>query len=287
MPKPKLILWGNCQAGFLAEVLRASPEFMAAFELRFYRNFTRPGVFDYETCPAEELENCAVLLYHKVFTPQFVRAAAKRLEHLSARALRIPLPYLKCTLYWPFFDTASDPLLITPDNPWGVLPYRSPVLDDWIREGHDDEAIIRAFGALDPAEHLDLHRQEQETYKRWLLLERDSEGKLEFASFLMRNWRNSLLFYVQNHVAKPVLLHLANQILAQLDLPRLGPRDIARCDCGQHVTYPVHPGAARRYGIGFVKEGTRYSLNGKLYTFREFLRFYLAAARGELKPQAE
>lgn len=255
--------------------------------MRFYQNFTRPGVFDYESCPAEELENCDVLLYHKVYTPQFMQTADKRLAHLSARALRIPLPYLKCNLYWPFFDTAPDPLLVSPENPWGVLPYRSPVLEGWIREGHDDEWIIRVFSALDPAEHLDLRHWKQKTYKRWLLLERDSEGKLEFASFLRRNWRNSLLFYFQNHVAKPVLLHLANQILAQLDLPQLGMRDIARCDCGQHVTYPVHPGAARRYGIAFAKEGTRYSLHGNHFTFREFLRFYLAAARSELKPKAE
>lgn len=281
MAKLKLIIWGNCQAGFLAEALRASPELLTRFEVKNYQNFTRPGVFDYESCPLEELENCDALVYHKVYAPEFAEAANLRLAHLPERALRIPIPYLKSNLYWPFFNSVATPMLVTPENPWGALPYRSFILDSWIGQGYSDDYIVEAFSALDPAEHLDMQLLEKETYDRWRSLEANSEGKLKFAVFLMQNWRRSMQFYIYNHVAKPILLHLANQILAHLDVPPLSMKDIAKCHCGQHVTYPVHPGVARFYGISFAKAGTRYSLDGANYTFKEFLRFYLATARAE------
>ena len=281
MQKQKLILWGNCQADFLSTVLRQSEDLMARFEIKYYSNFSTPGVFDYESCSTTELQSCDVLIYHRVFTPAFVEAATERLAYLPARCLRIPLPYLKNNLYWPFFNTVATPIGVTTEFPNGRLPYRSHIIDSWIQKGLSDEAIVEAFSALDPAEHLDMDLLERDTYERWRSLEAGAEGKLKFASFLMQNWRGNMLFYIYNHVSRPILLHLANQILAQLDAPELSLRDIAKCESGQNITYAVHPGAARYYGISFAKEGSRYSLAGKHYTFPDFIRFYLSVARTE------
>lgn len=281
MKKLKLILWGNCQADYLAEALRASPDLTARFEISYYTNFSTPGVFDYASCPVEELSGCDVLLYHKVFTPEFVEAAAERLSCLPPHCLRIPLPYLKSNLYWPFFNTVVTYLGVSPERHAGILPYRSCILDGWLRQGMADDDIVEAFTALDPAEHLNLRLLERETYDRWKSLEAGSEGKLKFASFLMENWRLGMQFYLYNHVAKPILLHLANQILAHLDAPALHLKDIAKCRGGQDVVYPVHPGAARFYGIRFAKESTRYNVGGRNRSFQEFIRLYLATARAE------
>lgn len=284
MPKQKLILWGNCQADYLARVLRLSQDLSARFELKYFSNFSTPGVFDTESCPIEELQSCDVLVYHRVFTPDFVKAADERLAQLPAHCLRFPLPYLKSNLYWPFFNTVATPIGITPKLPYGLVPYRNHIIDSWIQRGLSDNAIVEAFCALDPAEHLDMELLERDTYERWRSLEAGAEGKLKFASFLMQNWRGSMLFYVYNHISKPVLLHLANQILSQLGAPELSARDIAKCDSGQAVSYPVHPGAARYYGISFAKEGTRYSLAENNYTFAEFIRFYISMARKAPSP---
>lgn len=287
MPKPKIILWGNCQAQYLAVILRASPHLNARFEIKDYLNFSRPGIFEPSLVPDAELAACRVLIYHKIYDPKYSAAATAKLSLLPQDVLRIPLPYLKCNLYWPFFNSVIEPMAASPKYPWGLLPVRSPVLDAWLQKGLDDEAITRAFAALDPAEHLNLDLLEKDSYAAWKRLEAESEGQLKFTAYLMENWRSSLQFYIYNHSAKPLLLHLANQILARLDAPALSLRDIAPCACRQDISYPVHPGAARYYGLSFAKPGTRYGLGDKHYSFEEFIRFYLAAARAEAKRQHE
>lgn len=286
MPKPKLILWGNCQAQYLAEILRTSPYLEPRFEIKDYLNFSRPGVFDPDIMPDEELAACRVLLYHKLYHPASRQASAAKLALVQQNALRIPLPYLKCNLYWPFFNTVIKPMAVSPSYPWGLLPVRSPVLDGWLQKGLPDDAIVAAFAALDPAEHLNLGLLEKDALASWKRLEAESEGKLKFAAYLADSWRGCLQFYIYNHIAKPLLLHLANQILAHLGAPALSMKDIAPCACGQDVAYPVHPGAARHYGLAFAKPGTRYGLGGKHYTFEEFIRFYLRAARAEAAAKA-
>lgn len=276
--KDAILLYGTCQATALAEMLTFSPELTRRFSVSAHLNVTGPGRERHEMpCTDEELAKCTVFIYHETKSARLREIVKDMKARLPKGALTLRFPYITSNLYWPMQYTAAIPLGVSEEAPYGVISFRSPVLDVLLEKG-DRQAAIAAYEAYDPTSWKDTEELKQSTFSYWERLDRECPD-LSVSGFLRERWQKELLFYLFNHPAKAVYRHVANQILGILGYPRLPKAVEQKNCCYDGYILPIHPNVAREYGLSFGPVPFLYK--GKTYSFKEFLVFYAHLAGKE------
>lgn len=278
--KKRLVIYATCQGQYLSRVLGCSQALANDFRIEFYPNYSGPGCFSAPPFSPERLDDCQVFLYHAVKNEEGRRVVASLLAALPPGALCLTLPYVTSNIYWMAHLTRGKPLGVTPRHRFGLIPYPCPVLDRLIEAGGNPRRILDAFVRLDLDNLIDIDAVIRETVACWKELDAQQNG-LRVAQWLMSGYRDEMLFYMYNHPAKPVLLHLANQVLDVLGHPPLALSDLRGVDCGQGAMIPLHPRLAERLGLGFGRRGARYNTTMGLLGFEEFVIRYIALRRAE------
>jgi hypothetical protein len=255
------IIHGNCQGETLAALLLASPEFVAAWRVEYYVNFTRQAI------PDESLGRCGLFLHQRLgeqwgeFSSEALRARLPR----GARSISFPNMLFKG--YWPFWSGEPG------------FDYRDTLLDSLLDRGlAPPEALAMAL-RLDLDRHFGLAGLLADTLARERGKERLSD--VGYVHLIEESYRAEKLFQSVNHPRKRLMLHAADGVLALLGLPPLPEGVKAACpELYPEFELPIHPKVAAFHGLKFCGGDTRFNVYGQSLTYREYAALYLDCRAG-------
>lgn len=277
MIRPNIIIYATCQGEYLGNLLRSVPS-LSSHDIYLYRNYGQPGVFQAPDISDEKLGRCNLLIYHAVRNDTGQAVLRQLFGRLKQGALRVELPYVTSNLYWLLHRRIWTPLGVSPAKRYGIIPYRSDLLDMLVDSGLREDEVVRLYMSLPIDQVVDVDAAVAETFSYWNDLDQRTKG-ISVAPFLRERFRHEMLFYMFNHPSKTVFLHIANQLLDLLGFPGLSEGALRGVNCGQKDMMPVHPGLARRLGLRFVRETSRYLVGGRVMGFESYVRMYCCLRR--------
>lgn len=250
------IIHGNCQGETLAALLAASPEFVAAWRVEYYVNFTRQAI------PDESLARCGLLL-HQHLGGQWGEFSSDALRaRLPREARPICFPNMLFKGYWPFWSGEPG------------FDYRDTLLDSLLERG------LSPPQALAMALRLDLDRLHglggllADTLAREREKERLSD--VLYVDEIEGLFRAEKLFQSVNHPRKRLMLHAADGVLKLLGLPPLPEGFKAVCpELYPEFELPIHPRVAAFHGLTFCGGETRFNVYGQSLTYAQYAALYL------------
>ena len=250
------VIHANCQGEPLAELLMASPGFAARWRVLTYTNYTR------EAIPESVLENASLFLYQHL-GPEWGEVGSEALlARLGCRARPVCIPNMFFLGYWPFWTNESP------------MEFGDYLLDKLYASGAGKPEILRVYLRGDVAKMADFEAVAMRSLE--MEFAKEKRCAVKTADFVAANWRNLRLFQTVNHPDTPLLLHMAQALLAHLGFSPLPP-DV--CDAYSYgyegFCLPIHPGVAAFHGLPFAGEETEYPVFGRTMTFARYVSRYV------------
>lgn len=267
--KRRLLVYGNCQAGWLTKSLGQHAEIAAQYDIVY--------LSDYHQTPPD----------HPALQPGFfatctdavwqTASGCKRPEFVSAlrsdcRQIRFPTLWLK--LLWPTYaiDPRNQP---EPEYPWGRYPYGDRLVMKLMQEGVSLDDLPQRYLETDLNRIVNLDRFAEMSLAELRFNDRQSD--LAIAPFIEGTFRARKLFGTVNH---PTLLML-QQIYLGVTAALLGtsvpenpppPADAAEV-LGSEET-PLHPQIIAHFKLQWARPGLRWRYRSAFLTLDEYLRAY-------------
>lgn len=279
------LIHANCQGDPLARLLAASPQFAARYEIRRYTNYLRERV-----APAE-LSGCGLFLYQHLGEKWDDHASDKLLSMVNPTARVLRLPNMLFTGYWPFWTNKSP------------MDFGDAFLDRLVSMGLGMAEILHVYLHGDIAAKYDLDAM----LRASLDVERDKERGADVergragcrdvdrgngaagrvlpggipavvaptVELVESLWKEERLFATINHPNRRLVLHVAEGVLAALDMDPLPPavRD-GFTDPYPEFELPIHPQVAAHHGLAFGGPDATYNIYGRRMTFDDYVRRY-------------
>uniref|UniRef100_B8DRT4 Polysaccharide biosynthesis enzyme WcbI domain-containing protein n=1 Tax=Nitratidesulfovibrio vulgaris (strain DSM 19637 / Miyazaki F) TaxID=883 RepID=B8DRT4_NITV9 len=273
------LIHANCQGDPLAQLLAASPQFAARYEIRRYTNYLRERV-----APAE-LSGCGLFLYQHLGEKWDDHASDRLLAMVNPAARVLRLPNMLFTGYWPFWTNKSP------------MDFGDSFLDRLVSMGLDMAEILHVYLHRDIAAKYDLDAM----LRASLDVERDKERGSDVergraggdggvagalpggipavvaptVELVETLWKQERLFATINHPNRRLVLHVAEGVLAALGMDPLPPavRD-GFTDPYPEFELPIHPQVAAHHGLAFGGPDATYNIYGRRMTFEDYVRRY-------------
>lgn len=256
--RPLAIVYGNCQAEPLRQILAASPQFAASFE-----TVQIPPVHSITGSQLKILEDLLPRIGLIIGQPvsNNYRGMKLGLDQISQRACDLRLiswPSLYWEVPFPFMVYVHLQLRQAVDAP--IVRY------------HDLRFLSCASRQLGPAEaaaFLDEYKPAADGLEsiikksRLTTAEREQKCDIKLFSWIQEPENSNRAFWTVNHPARYVLERVAEEIhhALGLDFEKLGGRDLL-----SGVSAPVHPASSGR---------TDWVVNGKVLPQRDLLALHL------------
>lgn len=271
-----ILVYGNCQAGVYADMLRNLSGSTRA--VRYLMSFNHPT----EAQPrltAEDFETCTLVL-EQVDAGNPMRSVLGR--DAPSRAKVVRFPPLDCNLLWPF--NFSDPRNVSepPDYPFGRFPYGDRIVVELIRQGVEGPALWEAYQERSIARLPDMRRLRVHEEKR--MAARDAKSDIKVAPLIMSELASRRLFWTIDHPTGWLLGKVFGEIL-DLCRDELGLSGDVRAEADRmfsgfepfgHQAVPIHPEVARQLALSWCKPDERYRyLDGSTMSFDETMRRYI------------
>lgn len=261
MHRKLCLLHANCQGEELAALLQASAAFSKKYRLVRRINYTR------EPVSARELAECSLFLYQQLGESWNELASRELLRQLSPSALALQIPNLFFKGYWPFWTSQ------------GPIAFGDSLLNRLIDEGAPKPVILKLYLHGDPGKFVNLKASLEES----IALEREKEARscVKYVDFLLRRWKERMIFLTVNHPGREMLLHVAGGILETLGLPTLSESERAlSARHGHFPSYadfelPIHPKVATFHGLRFCGMEQDYAVFTRRLRFEEYSSRYI------------
>lgn len=256
--KPSLIVFGNCQADWVARAFQTVPEIRQRYDVAFLPSFQTPGL----TPPRAEpdlLDRCELLLEQRGAWDRFPWGHA-----LPPSTRSVTFPALAFEAQWPL-TTFSDPRNVPdlPHYPYGRFPYGDRLIAQWLREGVARDQILDRYLSSSIHDVEDLARIEELSMVRMELA--DAQCDIAMADFVIARFRTEPLFYTCNHARPPLLSALALRVLEASDLG-VDVREASRATQAflererplANIQVPIHPEVADALRLEWYSPDLRY-----------------------------
>lgn len=272
----KLIIYGNCQAGAVSDILRLVPEIAENWEVVIHQLWQAGEALERQLV---DFADADTLLLQDVrnWRQHPLRDALPD----GLRVVRFPFIYVAAL--WPFDsfiageDKAMNREMValgqagTTQIPFG---FQDAVLGRMRAEVADPEERLRRYRALEFENPPDLVRYAE--FEAARLLDGDRKTGMSIGRFVIDRYRDQRLFHAIVHPAAELVEQLAWEIL-----PRMGI-EIARAnvpcfsnDYMRAYQVPLHPEVIRSLGLTWVTPNSDYAqLNGEKLTFDEYYGRY-------------
>lgn len=268
MATPRLIVAGNCQARFIAQLLEANPLIAERYKVIYFRNF-RAG--DQGPLSEKNIRNCDILLEQIAHgAPEMPQ---KSLLPKWTKVIRFPIVWFNSL--WPTYTRdARNPPKGAGEQLW---PYGDRLILDALKEGLSPEAATQRWFEADVASHIDIDRFHQINAAKADELDRRAEIKL--GSYAQNNFRSERLFVTHNHPSFRMLEVMRDRIYEALNLPP-GSEDLRPASGGMYHTHvPIHPSVAQHFGLQWWSPELPARLRNSDIAPEEFWRMYAAFER--------
>ncbi len=251
------VLHGNCQGETLRALLSASPEFVDAFEVEYYVNFTRQAI------PSSSLSRCGLFL-HQHLGESWGEVSSPALRAALPKAARkVCFPTIMFTGYWPFWSNRPG------------FDFADSFLDSLLERGLTAAEALHVAVHTDLSKSFDLSAMLAATFEK----ERHKEifSDIAYVDVLERHFRTQKLMNTINHPRRRLMFHVADGVLEQLGMPPLGEEIRTLCpELYADFELPIHPGVARHHGLAFGGEGAHFNVYGRSLTYAGYAAQHLA-----------
>lgn len=266
MATPRLVVAGNCQARFIAQLLEATPAISDRYKVVYFRNF-RSG--DQGVLSEKTIANCSVLL--EQVAHQAPEMPQKALLPKWTKVIRFPVLWFNSL--WPTFvrDPRNPPKSVGGPGPW---PYGDRVIVKALAAGLTPEEAVRRWVKTDVAASLDLDRFHEINAVK--MLDLDNRAELKMGRYVLDNFRRERLFVTHNHPSFRLLEVLRDRVFSALDAPP-SDADVRPLSGGMYHTHaPIHPTVARHFGLEWFSPSDPARVRNIEMPVQEYLRSYAA-----------
>lgn len=274
MSQDSIVLFGNCQAHAIGEVLKAVTSLSRQFEVYTVVDFPDPTTGNFMSVPSSIMDRCSIFLCQTAaerVLPDFLKPLETR-----ARVLRFPVLY--CQPLWP--THAQDSRNVWEERcPFGRYPYGDRVLLDLIGQKLPTEEIVERYLEMPVAENMQVGR----LYEMWsaLLDEIDAESDIILGNFIRERFSHERIFWTINHPTETVIRKIVNEIFNYLNFPEVWRAELD--DAFRHVNIgvdqlhtPIHPSIIDYFGLKWAYGPIRYRhYNDGTFTLQEWIKRYV------------
>ncbi len=268
--KQRLLVYGNCQAGWLTRFLGALPEVAARYELTY--------LTDYEHIPADHptqapgfFEGVEVCVWQTAAT----RGNPAFLDAIPATARQIRFPTLWLKMLWPTYvvDPRNQP---EPNHPWGRYPYGDRIVVRLLEQGVAPTDIPARYRETDLNQIVNLER-----FGRMCLAElrhNDRQSDVAITPLIERDLASHKLFGTVNHPTFRTLHAIGTGVAQHLldgavELPA-APANANDVLGAEEV--PLHPQIIAHYGLQWTTPARRWRYRSRLLDLDTYVHAYAA-----------
>lgn len=267
--KRRLLVYGNCQAGWLSRALLRHAEVSAGYEVIY--------LSDYHETPAD----------HPIHQPDFLRSCTDVLWQTASgckppaflaglrsdcRQLRFPTLWLK--LLWPTYvvDARNQP---EKDFPWGRYPYGDRLVLKLLQEGVAPADIAKRYVDTDLNRIVNLDRFAEMSLAELRFNDRQSD--VAIAPFIESTFRQRKLFGTINHPTSLILTRLYHSVVAALlggSIPENPPEPPDAAEVLGSEETPLHPQIISHFQLTWASPGMRWVYRSEFLTLDEYIQAY-------------
>jgi hypothetical protein len=281
---PAIIVYGNCQADFLADMLRRVPAVAANYDVIMIRNL--PDLEGLQKQLTQNLARRAAVVLEQ--TGNFgndgtLRVGGQLNLDIPSSCRRIRFPPLFMTTLWPFvaLDARNAPTML-PAHMEGAYPnfLANRLILQLLADGHPSETVYERFRAIRIGDVVDLDRLHRLTMSKIRKLDQDAD--LPMAALIEAGFTRERLFTMQLHPSGTLCAHLARSVLGALGVATDAPRlerllhAIARWPGIGGYDAPIHPEIVEHFGLEWADGLTYRYFEEGFFDFETCMRRYIA-----------
>lgn len=275
--KPTFVVYGNCQAGVLQDILNSVPFVSEKFETVYYQSFDHPTEGTATIAP-DVMSRCAVLWCQADDNVPFAYDGPTPAEMKTIR-----FPSVDLGVLWP--HQTNDPLFGSEEQyPYGMFPYGDRMLIQIAKEG------LR--GAAGQSRYDALWEQQPFPFERYLdielqrLMRREQTTQIKMAAYVLSRFRTDRLLWSYNHPTPKLFAFLLNRLLEATftearqvghPLHRAGDILFEHYDpFGSSYQSPIFPQVAKALDLQWWSpDDTYYFHHGERLSLDQFVGRYL------------
>jgi|SRR5579864_9532949 len=259
------IIFGMCFAPELGYLLRLSEGFRRDFEaVALWTGGGRDLISDFHVTD-EDLNRASVVVYHPPIWAGWgdEQGYLDLIARFPAHLKQITYPYPVFHALWPFHN--QDPRKNTaPEGPLDDVNSLLYAYSDFHvlkmrQEGVPPTEIVNTYRAMDVPSMVDLDQLLDNVILGQRIKEEETTVKV--LDFILDRFRDERVFLCVNHGANRLMIHMADQILAELGYPPL-PRFAYESLCELMVpTIPIHPTVIQHFDLRWARPDMRYQID--------------------------
>lgn len=275
-----VLVYGNCQAPYLAQMLAALDDLNDDYRFVVALNHVLPGDVIAPAIPDEDLKDVALLL--RQFEDQQDNPALTALtSRLPAGCQVIRYPSFALLSAWPF----ECPEPRQRHDPAFTLWKRYPLGDmlglQIATSGITGPLAVAAYMDLSERKMPDLRVRLQRDIDR--MHHYDAHSDVRLADYVLDRFRDEHLFWTSGHVSAPAMAELARRV-AERARPVLGGSAVRAEACLAAASnyggmgslqHPIHPLVAEALDLRFWRPDFDYRWHTEHWTFYEYIQRYI------------
>lgn len=277
--KPTFVIYGNCQAGVIQDIIKSVPSISSQYETVYYQSFDHP-VDGVSVIDPSAMARCAILWCQSDDNTPF------RFDGTTPPSMRtIAFPSIDLGILWP--NQVTDPLFPREElYPYGMFPYGDRMLMQIAQEGLTGEEGKARFGQLWNEHPFPFDRYLDIELQR--LMRREQAAQIKMAAYVLSHFRTHRLLWSYNHPTSHMFAVLLNRLI-QATFPESHDDGHPLHSIGNilfrdydpfNSTYqaPVYPAVARALDLQWWSAQDEYFFHhNERMTYTQFIERYLQA----------
>jgi tetratricopeptide (TPR) repeat protein len=268
--KRRVLIYGNCQGGWLAGALSQKAEIAAQFEIIYLSDFHGGPPPDHPIHQPDFLATCSVVIWQTASACQ----PPKFLAGLPAGCRQIRYPTLWLKLLWPTYavDPRNQP---EKDFPGGRYPYGDRLVMKLLEQGVPLDDLAKRYVDTDLNTIVNLGRFSEMSLAE--LRFNDQQSDVAVTPFIEANFRQRKLFGTVNHPTYQILNRIYHAVESMLlerppaDNPPMPANAVALL--GAQET-PLHPQIISHFQLEWAFPGMKWLYHSTFLTLEEYLPAY-------------
>lgn len=273
-----VLVYGNCQAPFLAQTLATLDDLNDDYRFVFAPNHIFPGADKATELSDHFFENVALVLWQlEEYTTNPAALAVQ--ARLPACCPVITYPSFVMTSLWPF-ECPEPRGTIDPAFPWGRYQLGDIIGLQIRNAGLTGPLAVAAYLDLSYRKMPNLEVRLQRDIDR--MCRYDTQCDIQLADFVEANFRDQHLFWTSGHMSQSAIIELTRRV-AKVVRPILGGKEARLEACLSasgfkgmgDLQMPIHPMVAEVLGLTFWQPGQTYRWYTENWTFYDYFERYI------------
>ncbi len=274
-----VLVYGNCQAPFLAQMLATLDDLNDDYRFVFAPNHIFPGAEKATELPDHLFEDVALVLWQLEEYTNNPAAAAVR-SRVPTKCPVITYPSFVMTSLWPF-ECPEPRVALDPAFPWGRYPLGDMIGLQIRNMGLTGPLAVAAYLDLSCRKMPDLRNRLQRDIDR--MQRYDTQCDVQIADFVEANFRNQHLFWTSGHMSQTAVFELARRV-AKVARTTVGGNDAGLETCFIDPSFrgmgdlqlPIHPMVADALELSFWQSEKTYHWYSQNWTYFDYFERYIS-----------